>query len=220
VAQYVEALTREVRARGFLVLPASELEKHQRAATMCGEDAECLATVGQRAEAAMVLGVGLGAAGKQFILSALLVGAGQPRAFSVKRAATALDFAAVAKAAVDDVFAGVRPHPIELTPKVVDLPPPPPPGLVEPITVVPPPSSRLRTPAIVTGVGAGVLALAGGTLTVVAQQHFEGLRTTPVDRRAAADSTQRTLNVAADVTVGTAIAAGVTSVILFLLDRP
>ena len=211
----VSALGREVETRGFA--PAL-LPEQQRAATMCGEDAECLATLGRRANVGWVLAIGLGTAGKQTLFSALLVevetGKVQSRS-SLQAATSSFDVATMARDAVKTLFEGV-------TPKVALVPVEPPPlPKPEPVVIVAPPappSHPLRPAAIGTTIGAGALAIGGGVLTVVAQQHYAGLAQTAAADRAQADAAQRGLNVAADVTVGAAIAAGVTAAVLFIID--
>lgn len=215
------ALTKEVAARRFI---PTDTEKHQRGATMCGEDVECLATLGKRASVAWVLAYGLGSAGKQTFFTAILIdvetGTQQQR-IEIKAETKTMDVAAIAADTARRLFMGLEPR-VAIVPPVVEAPPPPPPIEEPKVVMLPlPPVERARparTAGIVTAVGAGVLGLGAGGLGIGAGVHFESLGRLPATDRPSADSTQRILNGAADTTGGLAICAGVAAVILFIAD--
>ena len=58
------ALRTEVANRKWTVVSADETERKERAAAMCGEDVECLGTLGQRLDARFVLAFGVGRVGR------------------------------------------------------------------------------------------------------------------------------------------------------------
>src|SRR5439155_601921 len=72
VAEAARALQQAATGHGLLVLAP---DAFRIAAAMCGEDANCLATPGQRAKAQWVVGYGLGAVGSNILFTALLVDA-------------------------------------------------------------------------------------------------------------------------------------------------
>lgn len=221
----LDALAKEVSTRGFPTMPAADLERHQRSAAMCGEDGACLATIGKLANVGWVLAIGVGTAGKQTLFTALLidVGGGKVHLRYETKSKGALDATATAKAAVDALFIGVT----------LKEPPPPPPLVndspvapKEPVKLEPPPrvaaapQYRFRGAAIGLGVGAGVAAITGVTFSILAASNFSRLPTVPAGERAVADGTQRTFNLTADLALGVAIAAGVTTLVLLLIDGP
>lgn len=217
---FQSALTKEVAARRFLPV---DTEKHQRGATMCGEDVECLATLGKRASAAWILAFGLGSAGKQTFFTALLIDVErglQQQRVELKAETKSLEVNAVAADVAQKLFAGLEPR-IAIVPPVVEAPPPPPPEEPRVVVLPPPPDEQprpIRTAALGTAIGAGVLGLTAGGLAIGAGVNFGQLATTAPADRPAADATQRSLNLSADVTGGVAIAAGVTALVLFLVD--
>lgn len=213
-ARFAEALRQALATKQWPVVDAAETERRQRAAAMCGEDAECLSTLGQRLDARWVLGFGVGRVGSGVMVSAVLVDgavAVKQQATEEQLAALPADPSALAGRFVDALVRGLTPPSLltPTTPPVEETPP-----LVE----TGPPPRPLRPWAIGTAAGAGALAITGAVLTVVAQQHYAGLPAVPPNERAAADAQQRGLNLAADVVMGTAIAAGVTAVVLFIVD--
>ena len=213
-ARFAEALRAALVARHWTVVDAAETERRQRAAAMCGEDAECLSTLGQRLDARWVLGFGVGRVGSGVMVSAVLVdGAVAVKQQSVDEQLPALptDPVPLADRFAEALVRGLTP-PSQLTP------PTPPVEVTPPLVETAPPPRPLRPWAIGTAAGAGALAITGGVLTVVASQHFAALAALPGDQRAAADAQQRTLNGAADAVMGTAIAAGVAAIVLFVLD--
>ncbi|MEW5738338.1 MAG: hypothetical protein AB1938_05400 [Myxococcota bacterium] len=213
-ARFAESLRAALVKRDWPVVDAAETERRQRAAAMCGEDTECLSTLGQRLDARWVLGFGVGRVGPGVMVSAVLVdgSAGvKVQSSSEQLPELPADPTALADRFVDALVKGLSP-PSKLKPVAPAVVPPPP--LVEKA----PPPRPLRPWAIGTAVGAGALAITGGVLTVVAQQHYAGLSAVPPEARAAADAQQRALNTSADVVMGTAIAAGVAAVVLFILD--
>lgn len=208
-----------ISSRGFHPRPDAESTRQERAAAMCGEDGDCLATLGRRLEAAWVVGLGLGSVGKQTLISVLLVNVETGRVaqrFSRQVPTQDLDAATVSTDAVTQLFT-------ELTPreKPTTTPPPIEPPVEVPIaalTPTAPPSRPLHSAAVGTTIAAGVLAAAGLGLSVGAGVHYGQLASTPPNARPDADSLQRALNTSADATVGVAVAAAVTAVVLFVLD--
>lgn len=215
VSSLATALRSTLAERTWPVADAAETERHVRAATMCGEDVECLSTIGQRIDARWVLAFGVGRVGGNLMVSALLVDASvglKHMVFTETLAAPPPDFAALARRSCDVLLVGVTP-PSKLAPPDVPKPDQPP-LIVAPAT----PPHPLRPWAIGTAIGAGGLAIAGGTFTVLAQQGFSRLPDVALAQRPAADASQRTLNLTADILVGAAIAAGATALVLFILD--
>jgi len=216
VSSLAVALRSAVAARGWRVAEPEETERQGRAASMCGEDAECLATIGQRVDSKWVLAFGVGRAGGNTLVSALLVdaeGAHKRAVFTETLTSPPPDLAALSQRVCDVLLDGVSPPP-RLAPADVPRPDAPPAVQGRPLE----PSPRLRPWAIGTAIGAGAVALAGGTFTVLAQQSFVHLPDVAFAQRPAADADQRRLNLTADILVGVAIAAGVTAVVLFIID--
>src|SRR5450432_4169907 len=58
---------------GLEAMSAEASDETGRAATMCGEDAACLATVGQRSGARFVLAYGIGKVGSALLVSAIFI---------------------------------------------------------------------------------------------------------------------------------------------------
>lgn len=212
----VERLSAALRAavadRTWPVAAPDEVDRKARAASMCGEDLECLSTLGQRLEVSHVVAFGVGKVGPDTMVSALLVEVASGKKlgeFSERLPALPEDAGPLSRRAADALFQDLKPAPV-LVP--ADVPAPP-------VVIAPAlPSHPLRPLAIGTAVGAGVLAIGGGVLTVVAQQHYAGLADVEPNARPAADAEQRGLNVAADVTVITAGVAAAVAVVLFIVD--
>lgn len=219
----LDALNKEVVARGFGAVPAAE---QQRAAAMCGEDAGCLATIGKLAKVGWVLAIGVGTAGKQTLFTAILVDVekGAVHLRYETKSKTALDAAATAKSAVETLFVGVTmrepppPPPLITDKPVVEDPKPKDP--VKPPVVVATPQYKFRGAAIGLGVGTGVAAAVGVTFSILAASSFSKLSTLPASDRVAADGTQRAFNLTADLALGVAIAAGITTLVLLIIDSP
>ncbi|MGV3623101.1 MAG: hypothetical protein ACO1OB_19940 [Archangium sp.] len=210
----LRAVPEEIANTGFA---ATNADEQQRAAAMCGEDTECLATIGRRLGVGWIIGLGVGAVGKQTLVTGVLVdvNTGKPQQrFEAQRPTTGLDAKQLAKELVTALFASMTPK-VALTPApIVEVAPQPPPEIVQPPVVEK--SHPARGAAIGFTVGAVATGLAGGGLSIAAATNYPTLQNAP-DRRAA-DDTQRALNVSADVTVGVAIAAGVTAIVLFIVD--
>jgi TolB-like protein len=212
VERLAAALRAEVAGRKWDVVSADESERRERAAVMCGEDVECLGTVGQRLDARFVLAFGVGRVGQGVMVSALLVDTEASKKlaeFSERLTAIPADAGPLALRAVDVLLAGRSP-PVKLVPAEV----PPPVVLVEPV----PPKHTLRPWAVGTAIGAGALAVGGGVLTGVAAGNFRALPEVAPQQRMNADAAQRGLNAAADVTVITAGVAAATAIVLFVID--
>lgn len=212
VDRLAASLRTEVASRKWTVVSADETDRRERAAAMCGEDVECLATLGQRLDARWVLAFGVGRVGQGFMVSALLIDTKASKRlaeFSERLPAMPADAGPLSTLAVETLFAGRTP-PVKLVPTEV-LPPP--------VVVAPPvPAHKLRPVAIGTAIGAGALGLGGGALTIVASEHFRALPDAEPGRRPVADAEQRGLNTAADATmIGAGVVAAV-AVVLFIID--
>lgn len=208
-----DALRAQVAAKQWELTDAADIAKQQRAAVMCGEDAECLATVGQRGGARWVLGFGVAQVGASMAVSALLVDATTGRkhlTFLEKLPALPDDPAPLAQRVVDALFKDV-PRAAALEP---DLPPPPPPVVVQPVE----PPHPLRPWAITATAVTGVAGVTGGVLGVMAMQSYAKLPDVPVNERGPADARQRSLNAGADAALGVAVTAAAAATILWVLD--
>lgn len=217
VAALAAALDATLVERGWTLADAGETKRQERAGAMCGEDAACLATIGQRLEARWVLAFGVGRVAGKTMVSSLLVDAAE----AVRRTTfteTLASVPGVTPAALaplagrigDALLLGLV-APSRLTP----LPPKEPPtSLVAPL----PASRPLKPWALGTALGAGALAVAGATVSVGAAVGFSRLPEVPPSQRPTADAQQRSLNLSADLLVGAAIVAGAAAVVLFILD--
>ena len=209
VEKLATALRSELAARKWDVVSADETDRRERAAAMCGEDAECLSTVGQRLEARYVVAFGVARVGQGIMVSALFIDAQDSKKlseFSERLQTMPADAGPLASRALEVLLQGRTP-PVKLVPVEVKQPQ---------VVILPAePSHKLRPVAIGVAIGAGTAAVAGGVLTGVAASHFAGL---PMNTRPDAAATQRGLNAAADVTVITAGVAAAVAVVLFIVD--
>lgn len=211
VARLGAALRVEVARHAWTTIDEAGTQKLLKSAAMCGEEPDCLATLGQRAGAQWVLAFSFGKVTRGLVASTILVEVATARRTSgttEKMATIPVDFTNVARALVDPLFRDV-PSPVVLTPG----PPPEAPPLVA--------AEGPRTlRAVGTGVlvGGGLAAIGGVVLSVAAGTNFATLQNVPAEQRAGADGAQRGLNIAADVTVGVAIAAVATGVVLLIAD--
>lgn len=201
-----DGLRAQSTAATWQALDGAETQRVLRAATMCGEDLECLATLGQRADARWVLAWGFGKIGSSYLFTALLVEtptSAKLASFSEKLPSIPDDASPLAQRAVAALFKDVK------RPVVVEPPPPP-----------PVPERRLVTATLVSASVAGAATIATTILGVMAATHFPRLATALSVDRPALDRTQRLYNVGADVSLGVAIVSGVTALVLFLLGAP
>ncbi|MFT3837426.1 MAG: hypothetical protein QM723_10570 [Myxococcaceae bacterium] len=211
VEKVAEALRAQVGKRHFTVLGAEQTRSRQRAAAMCGEDVECLATLGQRLEAQYVVAFGLGKVGDGAMFTSLVVDVAKSKKvqeYSERLPGFPADPEPMALRAVSTLFVDLTPG-AKLTPKEQ------PPGLAATQT-----GYKLRPYAYGFTAGAGAFAIAGAVLTVMAQQSFSKLPEVKPSDRPGADSSQRTLNLAADITMSVAGVAAVVALVLFLIDGP
>lgn len=208
-----DALGSEVSARKWGLADPADAAKQQRAAVMCGEDVECLATLGQRAGARWVLGFGIARIGASVAVSALLVDAPaghKHQAFLEKLPALPDDLSPLGRRIVESLFKDVP-----TAPALVPEPPP----VSPPVVVVPvEPAHPLRPYAITATVVTGGAGITGGVLGVLAMQNYAKLPDVPVDQRGAANAQQRTLNTGADLAVGLAVVAAATATVLWVVD--
>lgn len=200
-------------AASWSPVDAEETQRILRAATMCGEDLECLATLGQRANARWVLAWGFGKVGSSFLFTSLLVEtptSTKLATFSERLPGVPDDASPLAHRAVQTLLRDVK--------RPVDAPTPTPP------LVVPEPAPRAQRRflpgALTASAVAGAAAIAGGIFSGLAASQFGRLSSANAALRPALDATQRTWNLAADVLLGVAIASGVTALILFLVGAP
>lgn len=201
-----DGLRAQSTAATWQALDGAETQRVLRAATMCGEDLECLATLGQRADARWVLAWGFGKIGSSYLFTALLVEtptSAKLATFSEKLPSIPDDASPLAQRAVAALFKDVK------RPVVVEPPPPP-----------PVPERRFVTATLVSASVAGAATIATTILGVMAATHFPRLATALSVDRPALDRTQRLYNVGADVSLGVAIVSGVTALVLFLLGAP
>lgn len=204
-----DSLRTESTAASWTALDGAETQKVLRAATMCGEDAECLATLGQRADARWVLAWGFGKVGSSFLFTALVVEtptSAKLASFSEKLPGVPGDAAPLARRAVSALFKDVK------RPLIVEPPPPPP----VPVT----PERRFVTPSIVAVSIAGAATIATVIFGALAATNYPKLTTALSSDRPSLDATQRRWNLAADASLGLAVVSGATALILFLLGAP
>lgn len=208
VTRLDDAVRAQLTRKGY-ELP--ETNTAHRAAAMCGEDLECLATIGTRAKARWVVAWGLARIGGSMLVNALLVEteSGKRRgAFSDSLAVLPEDLSSLAARIVDALMGDlpVAPPAVVLVPKEVPAP------------VVVQHSSALRPWAIGTASVAGAGAIATVILGVLAQSSFAKLPTVQLDQRPAAVRQQQLLNGSADTALTVGVVAAVASLTLFLVD--
>jgi hypothetical protein len=170
---------------------------------MCGEDVECLATLGQRADARWVLAWGFGKVGSGFLFTSLLVEtptSTKRAAFTEKVPSADADASPLAARAVTALFQNVS--------RVVEEP------------KAPAAERRFLAPTVISG-GAAVVGVA---LTVIfgvmAANNYGQLQNALLGDRAALVTQQRSFNLIADVSLGAAVVTGATALILFILGTP
>jgi TolB-like protein len=210
VEKLAAALRTELAARKWDVVSQDDTDRRERAAAMCGEDAECLSTVGQRLGARYVVAFGVARVGQGLMVSALFIDAQDSKKlgeFSERLAEMPSDAGPLAGRAVDVLLQGRTP-PVKLLPVEEK----------KPEVVIVPNQHSLRPVATGVAIGAGGALIAGGVLSTVAAYKFSTLPTVPVDQRNAANDAQRGINAAADVTMITAGVAAVVAVVLFIVD--
>ncbi|MDP3505289.1 MAG: hypothetical protein Q8S33_33430 [Myxococcales bacterium] len=206
-----DALRAESTAANWRAIDGAETQRLLRAATMCGEDAECLSTLGQRADAYWVLAWGFGKIGSSYLFTAQLIETPSGRklaGFTEKLGALPDDARPLAQRAVAALFKDVT------RPVILEPPPPPPP------TGVTLTERRFVAPTIAATAVAGAAAIAGAIFTGLAASHFSKLSNALSMDRPSLDRTQRSYNLGADVSFAVAIVSGVTALVLFILGAP
>lgn len=202
VAQVVEGFRAACNATQLQALSASESDKMNRSAVMCGEDGACLATVGQRSNARWVLAFGVGKVGSSLLLSAVFVDVKQGREVmngSRRVPEGAPDWAAATKSLADEVVK----LPVEA--KIIE--------------VERPQSEHKLRPWAFTTVGlAGAFAIISTVVGVAAMGNYGKLKMAGPSEFAQLEKDQRTLNGSADICLIGAALFGATSLVLFILD--
>jgi hypothetical protein len=204
-----DALRAQSTASTWRAIDGAETQRLLRAATMCGEDAECLSTLGQRADAYWVLAWGFGKIGSSYLFTTQLIETPTGKklaSFDEKLGALPDDAQPLAQRAVATLFKGV-------TRPVILEPPPPPPG----VTLT---ERRFVGPTIAATAIAGAATISAAIFTGLAASHFPRLSSALSADRPALDRTQREYNLGADVSLGVALVSGVTALVLFILGAP
>lgn len=234
VTELEKAIATALASRPVELVPAAETEKLRKGLGLCGEDAACLASVGERASARWVLGYGAGKVGSAVLVNLVLVNVESGKSVaSAGTKAEAKAMAATAAPLVDELLKNV-----ELVPKpvvAVEPPPPPPPPTPQkdaPTTTVlvvapdpnPPPvvveqGRPMKRAAIGAGIGTGVFLLATIVLGLAAAGNYNQINgKPPSDTRDAAVRSQPALNIAGDTMLGVTVAAGAATVVFAVLD--
>ncbi len=211
VKRLTAAMSAEVVGHQWTAVDVAATERLLKSASMCGEDADCLATLGQRVGAQWVLAFSIGKLSKGYLVSTMWVevATGKRKSGTTeKMASIPVDFTNLARALVDPLFRDV--------PSAVVLTPGPPPEV--PPMVVAETGRPVRGAAIGLLAGGGAAGVVGVILSVMAGNSYAALASTPAEQRPAADLSQRNLNIAADVVVGVAIAGVATGLVLLLAD--
>jgi hypothetical protein len=195
---------------GLQPSPAEDAEKNSRAAVMCGEDAACLATVGQRAGARWVLAHGAGKVGSALLVTALFIDVvtGKEIARGSRRVADAApDWVQVTRGLADEV---VKPT-VEMAPKIVEVP-------VRIEVPVEAPPHRLRTWGFIsTGVSVA-FAVVTGVLGLAAANNYQSLMASDAAHFDELVKNQRALNGSADTCLGATLLSAGAALMFFLID--
>lgn len=205
-----DALRAESTAATWRAIDGAETQRLLRAATMCGEDAECLSTLGQRADAYWVLAWGFGKIGSSYLFTAQLIETPTGRklaVFNEKHSALPDDARPLAQRAVAALFKDVA------RPVVLEPPPHPLPG----VTLT---ERRFVGPTIAATAVAGAATISAAIFTGLAASHFSKLTNALSMDRPTLDRTQRSYNLGADVSFAVAIVSGVTALVLFIIGAP
>ncbi len=233
VAELEKALVAALASRPVTLVAAEEANKVKKGLGLCGEDAACLASVGERAGARWVIGYGAGKVGASVLVNLLLVDVETGK--SVATAGTkseAKSMPTTAAPLIDELLKNVA-----LVPKVAEAPeqpPTPPPSSDAPTTTVlvvaPEPQPApvvvaqekgrpMKAAAIGAGIGAGVFLLTTVVLGLAAAGNYQQLTNKPpgVDRDRLV-GTQNSVNAAGDVMLGVSLALGAATVVFAALD--
>jgi hypothetical protein len=203
VDRLAKALRDGVKGHGWAPLDELTSERQVKSAGMCSEDATCLATIGTRVGAKWVVAFMMAKVGKGLLATALLidVDTGQQRSTSSEKLVTIPeDMGNLADTLLNPLFRDV-PAQVVLVPASVETR-----------------GSRLAAPGAALLIGGGVVGVTGLVLSIAAASNFATLQSTPPLERAGPDATQKALNISADVTVGIAIAAVATGLVLLIAD--
>lgn len=197
------ALRAEATAASWASVDPAEAQRALRAATMCGEDRECLATLGQRGNAHWVLAWGFGKVGSAYLFTSMVVetpSAAQLSTFSERLSDLPSDPSGLATRAIATLFRDVK-RPVSL----------------------PPPSTPQRTlvaPTIAAFSLGGAATVSTVIFGVLAATHYPTLASAQVLDRPALDRQQRTYNLGGDVSLGVAVVSAATALVLFILGAP
>ncbi|MDX2011223.1 MAG: hypothetical protein SFW67_13575 [Myxococcaceae bacterium] len=198
-----DTLRTELSAQQWTPIDGAETQRVLRAASMCGEDVECLATLGQRADARWVLAWGFGKIGSSYLFTSLLVETAtstKRSTFTEKVASADADAGLLARGAVSALFQNVSREPTAPSTEAT--------------------GRRLVAPTLASA-GVGVAATA---LTVIfgvlAATNYGQLQNALPAEQERLIGQQRTWNLVADVSLIAAITASATALVLFIVGSP
>lgn len=233
VGELESALRTAMAARPVQLTPPEEADKYKKGLGLCGEDAACLGSVGERAGAKWVLGYGAGKVGASVLVNLLFVEVATGK--TVATAGTKVEanrLAGTAAPLMDELLKNVV-----LAPPVVPVPPPPPtpPPSDAPTTTVlvvaPDPAPApvqvvaeekgrpFRRAAIGVGIGAGVFLLSTVVLGLIAGSNYTALsKEGPGKTRDDLFSKQGTYNAVADTMLGVTLACAAATVVFSVMD--
>jgi len=204
VTAVAEGFRWALEAKKLQPLPLAETEKVARSATMCGEDAACLSTVGQRSAARYVLAFGVGKVGSSLLVSAQFVdvSSGKELARSQRRVPDGMvEWNLVASSLADEV---VKPA---VEPLIVQVP----------IEVAKPVKPHTFRPwAFVTLGIAAAFGIVSAAVGLAAWGNYAQLQKSPLDNRLR--ESQRGLNASADICLIFSALTGIGSLVFFILD--
>jgi hypothetical protein len=229
VTQLEQALRRALDSQPVTLVSLEETDRVRRGLALCGEDAACVASAGERAGARWVLGYGAGKVGKDVLVNVLWVDVVRGKTVgTASRRVSAAAMPTIAGALVEEALKDVVLLPEPTPPPPVPPPAPPPVALVPETPVNPPPAHvevvsapprPMRNAAIGTGIMTALFTGSTIALGVKANENYQALSKAPINARGDLIRQQNGLNVGADVLLGLSIAAGATTVILIVLDQ-
>ncbi|MBS1152860.1 MAG: hypothetical protein H6Q89_4558 [Myxococcaceae bacterium] len=148
VTELEQALRAALGSQPVKLVSLEETEKIRRGLALCGEDAACVGSVGERAGARWVLGYGAGKVGGSVLVNLLWVDVVRGKTVSTaSRKVAAAALPTVAGALVEEVLKDVvlvEPVQPEPPPPPLPAPPTPPPAVLVPAEPAAEPASRPR----------------------------------------------------------------------------